>query len=166
MLPDHSPLKTIYYWPNMMPLISCVVGIDIYPFDDPLGPVNSLCFKNGDHSSWHFDCDTAFTMTLMLQAPIAGGTFQIIPNLRSDDDQRYEDVTRVMLGDDHEAVTVGREEGALCIFRGANSLHRVTPVEGDRMRIMGTFFYENRPGVVGDQIVNETIYGRRAEYVQ
>jgi DNA-binding response OmpR family regulator len=47
---------------------------------------------------------------------------------------------------------------------GAGGHHRVTPVEGDRLRIMGTFFYENQPGVIGDPIVNETVYGRRATF--
>ena len=43
---------------------------------------------------------------------------------------------------------------------GCNSLHRVSSVEGDRMRIMGVFVYENEPGVIGDPEVNATIYGR------
>ena len=33
--------------------------------------------------------------------------------------------------------------------------------EGDRLRIMGVFVYEDEPGVIGDPEVNETIYGRR-----
>jgi hypothetical protein len=88
----------------------------------------------------------------------------MIPNLRTDDDQCYEQVSRALLGSQDDAITVGREEGALCIFRGCNSLHRVTSVEGDRLRIMGTFFYENQPGVIGDPIVNETVYGRRSTF--
>jgi hypothetical protein len=163
LLPELSPLRAIYYWENTMQLVSGIVGDRVCAFEDPLGPVNALCFKNGDHSSWHFDSDNAFTMTLMLQAPESGGKFEIIPNLRTDDDQRYDQVSNALLGNLDDAVSVGREEGALCIFRGCNSLHRVTPVEGERLRIMGTFFYENKPGVVGDPIVNETVYGRRAE---
>jgi len=163
LLPELSPLKAIYYWENMMQLVAGIVGDRVCAFEDPLGPVNALCFKNGDHSSWHFDSDNAFTMTLMLQAPEGGGKFEIIPNLRTNEDPRYEHVSNALLGNLDDAVAVGREEGALCIFRGCNSLHRVTPVEGDKLRIMGTFFYENKPGVVGDPIVNETVYGRRAE---
>lgn len=164
VLPAISPLKTIYYWDNMMQLVSGIVGDRVCPFEDTLGPVNALCFKHGDHSAWHFDSDNAFTMTLMLQAPESGGKFEMVPNLRTDDDQRHDQVSKVLLGNEDDAVSVGREEGALCIFRGCNSLHRVTPVEGDRLRIMGTFFYENQPGVIGDPIVNETVYGRRATF--
>jgi hypothetical protein len=162
LLPAFSPLKTIYYWANMMHFVSGIVGDKVYAFEDPLGPVNALCCKRGDHSAWHFDSDNAFTMTLMLQTSEGGGKFQMIPNLRNDDDQCYDQVSKALLGSQDDAITVGREEGALCIFRGCNSLHRVTPVEGDRLRIMGTFFYESQPGVIGDPIVNETVYGRRA----
>jgi hypothetical protein len=162
LLPTYSPLKTIYNWENTMQLVSGIVGDRVCAFEDPLGSVNALCLKRGDHSSWHFDSDNAFTMTLMLQASERGGKFEIIPNLRTDKDQRYEQVSSALLGNHDDAVVVGREEGALCIFRGCNSLHRVTPVEGGSLRIMGTFFYENKPSVVGDPIVNETVYGRRA----
>jgi hypothetical protein len=165
LLPVFSPLKTIYYWENMMRFVAGIVGDSVYAFEDPLGPVNALCFKRGDHSAWHFDSDNAFTMTLMLQASEGGGKFQMIPSLRTDDDQCYDQVSKALLGTQEEAITVGREEGALCIFRGCNSLHGVTPVEGDRLRIMGTFFYENQPGVAGDPVVNETIYGRRTALV-
>ena len=58
-------------------------------------------------------------------------------------------------------VTVPREPGALVIFRGCTSVHSVSPVEGDRERLMAVFVYEDRPGVVGDPDVNRTVYGPR-----
>ncbi len=162
LLPLSSPLKTLYYWDNMKQFVAGIVGVDrLFDNDDPMQPVNALCYMDGDRSAWHFDSTNAFTMTLMLQAPEEGGRFEMVPNTRSDDDQCYERVARVMQGDTDDAVEVGREEGALCIFRGCNSLHRVSPVEGDRLRIMGVFVYENEPGVIGDPEVNQTVYGRR-----
>ena len=161
LLPPGSPLKTLYYWDKVKELVAAIVGVPkLYDNEDPLQPVNALCYKNGDRSAWHFDSVNAFTMTLMLQAPEGGGRFEMIPNTRSDDDQNYERVKRAVLGDGEGVVEVGREEGALCIFRGCNSLHRVSPVEGDRLRIMGVFVYESEPGVIGDPEVNETVYGR------
>ena len=161
LLPADSPLKTLYYWDNMKALVAGIVGLDrLYDNEDPLQPVNALCYKTGDRSAWHFDSVNAFTMTVMLQAPDRGGRFEMIPNTRSDEDQNYDRVKRAVLGDGDGAVEVGREEGALCIFRGCNSLHRVSPVEGDRLRIMGVFVYEKEPGVTGDPEVNETVYGR------
>ncbi|MEM7173396.1 MAG: 2OG-Fe(II) oxygenase [Pseudomonadota bacterium] len=164
LLPEYSPLKSLYYWDNMRAMVAAIVGVPVlYNSADLLQPVNVLCYREGDRSAWHFDSDNAFTMTLMLQAPLQGGAFQMIPNIRGDDDQRYEDVGNAVLGDHEKAVEVARQEGALCIFRGCNSLHRVTPVKGSRMRIMAVFVYENEPGVIGDPEVNATVYGRRTE---
>jgi len=160
-LPADNPLKTLYYWENMMDFVGRIVGTEkLYANEDPMQPVNALCYKNGDQSAWHFDSVNAFTMTLMLQAPESGGRFEIIPNTRTDDDECIDRVGRAVRGDHTGLVEVAREEGALCIFRGCNSLHRVSPVEGDRMRIMGVFVYEKEPGVIGDPEVNETVYGR------
>ena len=161
LLPADSPLKALYCWDKVKALVARIVGVErLYDNEDPLQPVNALCYRTGDRSAWHFDSTNAFTMTLMLQAPVGGGRFEMIPNIRSDEDQNYEGVGAAVLGDRTGAVEVGREEGALCIFRGCNSLHRVSPVEGDRMRIMGVFVYENEPGVIGDPEVNATVYGR------
>jgi hypothetical protein len=160
LLPDDSPLKTIYYAPEMKDFVAGIVGAQaLYFNEDPLQPVNALCYRTGDRSAWHFDSVNAFTMTLMLQAPESGGRFEMVPNTRTDDDPCVERVARALNGEE-PAVEVGREEGALCIFRGCNSLHRVSPVDGERLRIMGVFVYENRPGVTGDPEVNRTVYGR------
>lgn len=162
LLPPDSPLKTLYYWDQMKKLVAGIVGIDtLYDNEDPLQPVNALCYRNGDRSNWHFDSVNAFTMTLMLQAPEQGGSFEMHPNTRSDAESNYNQVKKVVSGDEEGIVEVGREEGSLCIFRGCNSLHRVSPVKGDRLRIMGVFVYENEPGITGDMEVNETVYGRK-----
>lgn len=160
-LPADNPLKTMYYWQNMIDFIGRIVGTEqLYANDDPMQPVNAVCYKDGDQSAWHFDSVNAFTMTLMLQAPNAGGRFEIIPNTRRDDDECVDRVRQAVQGNSDDCVEVAREEGALCIFRGCNSLHRVSPVAGNRMRIMGVFVYEKEPGVIGDSEVNETVYGR------
>ena len=164
LLPSASPLKTLYYWEQTKRMVARIVGTEkLYENEDTLQPVNALCYRNGDQSNWHFDSVNAFTMTLMLQAPDRGGRFEMHPNTRSDSDPNYAMVSEVLLGQAEGIVEVGREEAALCIFRGCNSLHRVSPVEGERLRIMGVFVYENEPGIIGDAEVNETVYGRRAE---
>ena len=84
------------------------------------------------------------------------------PGTRGADDQNYSRVAQLLGGGLQDSiVSVAREPGALCIFKGSNSLHRVSPVIGDTLRIMGVFVYEFGPGVVGDDKVNATIYGPR-----
>ena len=144
----------------MINFISGVVGVPkLYPNEDPLQPTNILAYGPGDNSAWHFDSTNAFTMTLMLQAADRGGDFEIVPNTRSDTDQQYGAVAKVVHGDRSNVETVPREAGALVIFRGCNSLHRVTTVEGEKDRLMSVFVYENEPGIIGDPEVNKTVYG-------
>jgi hypothetical protein len=160
LLPDDLAIKGLYYWPPMQRFIADIVGItELYPSADPYQPVNVICFGEGDQSAWHFDSDNAFTITLMLQSPESGGQFEIAPNTRTDSDPNTEELSRVLLGERSNVVSLERQEGALVIFRGCQSAHRVTPVEGSRLRLMCVMVYELEPGIVGDPVVNETVYG-------
>lgn len=161
---NDCPVKTLYHWEPVRQMVAEIVGNQkLYDNEDPCQPVNLLCYETGDRSSWHFDSSNAFTMTLMLQASEKGGDFEVVPNTRSDQDQNEDYVSRVLLGAcPQDAASVAREAGALCIFRGCNSLHRVSPVEGKTTRVMGVFVYETEPGVIGDPEVNATVYGRTA----
>ena len=162
-VPSDSPLKTFYHSPLVKRLVADIIEVpELYDNEDPYQPANYVCYRDGDESSWHFDADNSFTMTLMVQAADAGGEFQMSPDTRTDTEENYEHVGAVLRGERNDTVrSIGREPGALCIFRGCNSLHRVTPVSGDTLRIMGVFVYESQPGVVGDPRVNDTIYGQR-----
>jgi len=160
---NESPLKVFYHSDLVRELVAEIVDEgELFDNEDPYQPANYVCYQDQDESSWHFDSDNSFTMTLMIQPADSGGNFEMSPNTRSLPDENYDHVGDVLGGRrDDTVVSVGREAGALCIFKGSNSLHRVTPVSGDHLRIMGVFVYEFSPGVLGDQEVNETIYGPR-----
>jgi len=159
---ESSALKQLYYWPPFQRMVAGIVGVDeLYPNEDPLQPVNVICYGDGDQSAWHYDSTNAFTMTLMLQPALAGGLFELAPNTRNgegDEDIPY--MQEVLRGDRERVETVSRDAGELTIFRGCNSLHRVSPVEGDQLRMMAVFVYEEEPGIRGDPEVNQTVYGR------
>ena len=158
-----SSLKTFYHADPVRNMVSEIIGEgELFDNEDPYQPANYVCYRDGDESSWHFDSDSSFTMTLMIQAAEHGGDFQMSRNTRTDTEQNYAHVSKVLRGECNDTiVSVGREPGALCIFRGCHSLHRVSPVRGDTLRTMGVFVYEFKPGVVGDPEVNATIYGPR-----
>lgn len=163
LIPATSPLKVFYHSQAVKDLIGEIVGeAPLYDNADPYQPANYVYYDEGDQSSWHFDADNSFTVTLMIQRASEGGQFQISPRTRTDDDQNYDHVARFLRGQcDDTIVDVSRDPGELCIFRGCNSAHRVTPTKGDVNRIMGVFVYEREPGLMGDPKVNETIYGPR-----
>jgi hypothetical protein len=162
LLPESSHLKTLYAWKPFQQMVAAIVGApELFPNEDPLQPVNVICYGEGDQSAWHYDSTNAFTMTLMLQAAEAGGTFELAPNTRlgpEDEDIPY--MTEVLTGGRARVRTVSRAAGELTIFRGCNSLHRVSPVSGGRLRLMAVFVYETEPGINGDPEVNLTVYGR------
>ncbi len=160
---ETSVLKAFYHHDAVRSLVAQIVNEgSLFDNNDPYQPANYVCYEDGDESSWHFDADNSFTMTLMIQPADDGGQFEMSPHTRTDTDQNYDRVAQVLRGErDDSVVSVGREPGALCIFKGCNSLHRVTPVRGDTLRIMGVFVYEFTPGQVGDARVNQTIYGPR-----
>lgn len=160
---DDSPLKSFYQSDIVRNAVAEIVGEGrLFENEDPYQPANYVCYEEGDESSWHFDADNSFTMTLMIQPSEQGGIFEMSPDSRCDTDQNYEHVARVLRGEEADnVVSVGRAAGELCIFRGCHSLHRVTPVQGDKLRIMGVFVYEFSPGITGDDEVNATIYGPR-----
>jgi hypothetical protein len=160
LLPETSLLKGLYSWPGMIAFIADIVGAEtLYENVDKYQPVNVNCFHEGDRSAWHFDSWNAFTLTLMLQAAESGGEFEIVPNTRTDDDPKFDDLRKILRGDRSRVVTVPREPRAMVIFRGCNSVHHVTPVIGPRPRLMSVFVYEEEPGIEGDAKVSETIYG-------
>lgn len=158
-----SPLKTFYRSDAVRDLVAAIVAEgDLFLNEDPYQPANYVCYRDGDESSWHFDEDSSFTMTLMIQAAENGGLFEMSPDTRSATSENYEHVSEVLMGGcSEEIVSVGRAPGELCIFRGSQSLHRVTQVAGSDLRIMGVFVYEFTRGCVGDPEVNATIYGPR-----
>ena len=162
LIGETSALKQLYYWAPFRQMVAAIVGVDaLYPNEDPLQPVNVICYGDGDQSAWHYDSTNAFTMTLMLQSAESGGRFELAPNTRrnpGDEDIGY---MQEVLGGGRERVrVVSREAGELTLFRGCNSLHRVSTVEGSRRRMMAVFVYEDEPGIRGDPEVNRTVYGR------
>lgn len=162
LLGESSHLKSLYFWEPFQKMVAAIVGEEVlYPSADALQPVNVICYAVGDQSAWHFDSTNAFTMTLMLQPAEAGGEFEMAPNTRaSAEDEDIPYMTEVLTGPSERVVSVGRSAGELTIFRGCNSLHRVSPVEGTQDRLMAVFVYEDAPGIKGDPEVNMTVYGR------
>ncbi len=158
-LPDGGWLKTLYGWPGLTDFVARVVGADaLHHLDDPLGACSvNVCGPGGKHG-WHYD-ESEFTITLMLQQPAGGGDFDYVPGLRGaegEDDR----LARLLDGDAEEVVHLPFEEGCLLIFNGHESLHRVTPVSGDRLRLVPVLCYADRPGIANSPEVRTMFWGR------
>ena len=120
-----------------MRFVAAILGLDeIYPYADPLGALNLAVMGDGDELQWHFD-QTDFVVSLALQDADEGGDFEVAPFIRNADDERYDDVARVLAGDDRDLVTLPMTPGTLLVFAGRNSMHRVTPITGTTPRLVG-----------------------------
>ncbi len=152
----------IYEWPPLANFLAAVMGKpELHAMADPLARVNVMAYREGEALNWHFD-RSEFTTTVLLQAPEGGGEFQYRSDLRSDADPNYDGVARLLEGDDGELKTLALKPGTLNVFRGRNTAHRVTPVEGARERILAVYSYYEQPGVVFSQEERIGFYGRAA----
>lgn len=131
----------------------------LYEMADPLAAVNVMRYGAGEALNWHFD-RSEFTITVLLQAPDAGGVFEYRTDLRSEDDPNYAGVARLLDGTDPEMCHHMPEAGTLTVFRGRNTAHRVTAIAGDTPRLVAVLSYFDRPGVVFSEAEQRGFYGR------
>ena len=100
-------------------------------------------------------------MTLLIQKPEGGGEFQYIRNFRNSEEgeMNFDGVHR-LLKNEVEYESLMMDPGALVLFRGRNSIHRVTPVEGNKTRILAVLAYNSEPNISLSETSRMTFYGR------
>ncbi|MCV2869860.1 2OG-Fe(II) oxygenase [Defluviimonas sp. WL0002] len=155
-------IKALYEWPAFAAFLAATMDKPaLYPMVDPLAAHNVMCYQAGEGLNWHFD-RSEFTVTLLLQAPDAGGDFEYRSDLRTDDDPNYDGVARLLNGADPELRRLSLSAGTLNVFRGKNTAHRVTPVQGGKDRIIAVLTYYERPGARFTAEEQIGFYGRAA----
>ena len=155
-------LTRLYEWPEFARFLAEAMGKPaLYTMDDPLARVNAMAYGEGEALNWHFD-RSEFTTTMLLQAPEAGGEFEYRSDLRTEDDPNYEGVARLLAGEDPARQSIALAPGTLNVFKGKNTAHRVTPVKGERPRIIAVFSFYERPGVRFTSEEQIGFYGRAA----
>lgn len=164
---EDSLLKSLYYNAAFQEFLARVLEVDrLCPYQDPLSSVNVHFASRGQNLGWHFD-NSAFATTLLLRKPRSGGTFEYVPNVRDSSSRNADEETRMgfervrsVLDGNETPRRLNMEPGTLVLFRGRNALHRVTPVEGDRTRILAVLAYNETPGVELSEEARITFYGR------
>ena len=182
LAPDHPALKTvdtinhticgdqleqtvvdwIYNWPHLAVfLTSAMDKTALFTMADPLARVNIMRYGDGEALNWHFD-RSEFTTTLLLQEPSGGGEFLYRTNLRSETDPNYDGVAAVLEGRDNAVKSHYLRAGTLNVFKGKNTLHKVTTCTGAQSRFIAVFSYYDRPGVRFNREEQVGFYGRAA----
>jgi hypothetical protein len=162
-IPAASPLREVYDDASFRGFLCELLDIEeIHPYADDLSSINVHFASAGRELGWHFD-NSSFAVTLLLQAPEAGGVFEYVPNVRDADigDMAYERVAAVLDGDE-DVTRLSFDPGDLVLFRGRNALHRVTPTIGPITRMLVVFAYNDQPGIGLSASALTTFYGRTA----
>ena len=156
-----SPLKQLYHDPLFKEALSDILEEEaLYPYADNLSSVNIHYARKGEELGWHFD-NSSFAVTLMIQPATKGGAFEYVRDVRNADagDMGFDACDEILSGKIWPE-ELKMQPGDLLLFRGRNSLHRVTPVEDESMRQLAVLAYNNTPGITLSEHAMKTFYGR------
>ena len=156
-----SPLRILYDDGSFRHFIASVTGQgELHPYADSLSSINIHYAGRGQELGWHFDNST-FAITLLIQKPPSGSRFEYIKNLRNADagDMNFDGVQALLDGKTQPQV-LAMKEGDLVLFRGRNSIHRVSPNESDTTRMLAVLAYNAEAGVQLSKNARMTFYGR------
>lgn len=154
-----SSLADLYCWPPVRQLVADVIGHRrLYLHEDPSNALVLQIFPEGGRLAWHFD-RAGFSCVIQLQAAEEGGEFEFVRALRSPEDECFDDVRGVLFGNRARVERRTAQPGTFSIFNGTRTLHRVTPVRGERARMSLVLSYEDRPGVKLDVATRRRFFG-------
>ena len=159
-IPKSSRIRSIYESNEFRNFLERVLGENIFPYADNLSSININYYEKGQQLGWHYD-NASFAVTLMIQSADKGGKFQYLEKLRNlaDGDLGYKSTEELIKGK-IKPKTLSLDDGALVLFRGRNSLHRVVPVYGNKSRILVTLNFNTKPGVMLSELARMVFFGR------
>jgi len=160
-IPKDSELHVLYESSRFRAFLCTVLGEKaLYEYADPLSSINLHYASEGQELNWHYD-NSSFAITLLIQKPERGGVFEYVRDVRDADagDMNYE-LSGEILDRRVPTKTLEMNPGTLVLFRGRNSMHRVTPVEGDCTRMLIVLAYNTEPGIALSESARMTFFGR------
>jgi len=160
-VPINSPLRVLYNSNEFKSFLCSVLGEkSLYKYDDDLSSINIHYANEGQELGWHFD-NSSFAITLLIQKPEDGGSFEYIRDFRDfeNNEMNFKGVTDLLNGKCRPKV-LSMEPGCLVLFRGRDAVHRVTPTIGNRVRVLSVLAYNSKPGVQLSETARKTFFGK------
>jgi len=160
-IPSGSALQTLYGDESFKAFLCNVFNeVGLYEYADPLSSINLHFAEHGQELGWHFD-NSSFAITLMIQSATEGGVFEYVTDVRdADAGQMNYDLASKVLDGDLPVKTLSMDAGTLVLFRGRNSMHRLTPNAGSRTRMLAVLAYNTAPGIALSESARMTFFGR------
>ncbi|MGW1814655.1 HalD/BesD family halogenase [Streptomyces sp. NPDC002125] len=160
-VPADALISRLYAHESFQRFVADCFGLPrLYELADPLSGLVLNVVRPGMEHPWHFDTNE-YTVSMLTQGAEEGGSFEYCPNIRSAEDERFDDVRDVLDGrGGHLTRRLPLRPGDLQLFKGRYSLHRVSPVRGALARHSAIFAYSERPGVIGSVSRTRQLFGR------
>ena len=166
ILPPDGLVRRLYHSELLTQRIAQILDEEtLYTLADPIMAATSTVMYDRDTHGWHFDLND-FVVSILLQNPENGGLFEVVPNIRDDAEEHYEEVAAVMNGASGRVRSVPVAAGTLLIFCGRKAIHRVSPVEGPHPRVVALFSYDRKPDVRYGSETYMRVVGRREPYAE
>lgn len=161
IIPNNYPLLKLYHNPFFQWFIAdCLKEPEIYEYADPLAGFVVNVIRPGCQQEWHFDTNE-FIVSIMTQKAEKGGKFLYCPNIRTNSDERYDQVGAILMGKNpHLIQELDLYPGNLQIFKGRFTLHRVTKVEAKTDRHTSIFGYTKKPDQIGQLERTLKLFGK------
>jgi hypothetical protein len=159
-IPADGCLWSLFRWDPLTDFVAACVGARaLYRSADPLAALTATALGPGDAHGWHFD-ENDFVVSLIIQAPDGGGAFEILPDAKTDAGIDFDACAAALAGTSPRVAREALQPGTLSIFCGKRTLHRVSPVEGARPRLVALLSYDRQPGMVFSPDVHRGAFGR------
>ena len=162
MSPD-SPSRQLYESDDLLNFVSAITDEpELYRCVDPLVSCHFSVFRDGDELGWHYDPKTNLVVTLQLQDADDGGDFEFANGVRGEEFDNAE-IELAIIEDRYDDVQgPDLRPGTLTIINGHSSFHRVTPVVGNRERIVTLLNYSTTPDYCFSDNIRQRFFGRQA----
>jgi len=158
-----SPSRQLYQSDDLLNFVSAITDEpELYRCIDPLVSCHFSVFRDGDELGWHYDPKTNLVLTLQLQDADDGGHFEFANGVRSKEFDNDEIELAIIEGRYDKILSPDLRPGTLTIINGYSSFHRVTPVLGNRERIVTLLNYSKTPGYCFSDNIQQRFFGRVA----
>jgi len=155
--------RQLYDWePLRVFLADCLGKESLYIYEDPISNMIVNLGKPGQQFNWHFDTNE-FTITMLLKPAESGGCFEYVADLRTPEDECYDDVKAVLEGDRSRVRQLDLNAGDLQFFLGRFALHQVTENTGSTDRLLLIMSFTEQPGVIGNPVRVKNLYGKLSD---
>jgi len=180
-LPSNGILSRLYATDQVATFIQDILQLErIFRVVDPIACMFVNLAQPGwpTVDPWHFD-ESPFAATILLQKPDQYGDFETTLPIRNghgrgwtskskEDDlaelKHYETMQEIVEGKaDHLITKLSFEPGQLNLFQGRECLHRVTPCQGTKDRMVAVLNYSPFPGMRKSKEVQKMFWGRSSD---